>query len=56
MNSLALELIDEIIGHPLSPACLLSLVCRLWLPLSQRRPFHHISFRADPREMDAEIQ
>ncbi|KAF8523818.1 hypothetical protein JB92DRAFT_2882938 [Gautieria morchelliformis] len=52
MNSLPFELVDEIIGHvdeqedrPSRPdlaAC--SLVCSLWLPSSQRRLFHRITF------------
>jgi hypothetical protein len=66
MNSLALELIDEVIGHVdkkdmISRSHLLScsLVCRLWLPSSQRRLFHHIMFRErlfGPRELNAQIQ
>ncbi|KAF8511973.1 hypothetical protein JB92DRAFT_346853 [Gautieria morchelliformis] len=64
MNSLAPELIDEIIGHvyeadydicrndvgPLekgdrSDLLTCSLVCRLWLPSSQRHLFHYIILR-----------
>jgi hypothetical protein len=57
MNSLAIELIDAIIGHVdekdndekdnISPSDLLScsLVCRFWLPSSQRCLFHHIKLR-----------
>ncbi|KAF8479951.1 hypothetical protein JB92DRAFT_3042059 [Gautieria morchelliformis] len=51
MNSLGLEVIDEIIGHVDDKddishfhlrAC--SLVCRFWLPSTQRRLFRHIKF------------
>jgi hypothetical protein len=47
MNSLAIELIDAIIGHvddniSRSDLRTCSLVCRFWLPSSQRRLFHHI--------------
>jgi hypothetical protein len=53
MNGLAPELIDEIIGHvdqkddmsSRSHLLTCSLVCRLWLPSSQRRLFHHITFQ-----------
>ncbi|KAF8481462.1 hypothetical protein JB92DRAFT_3038006 [Gautieria morchelliformis] len=52
MDSLALELIDEIIGHVdekdgLSRFHLrtCSLVCRFWVPPSQRRLFHRIKLR-----------
>jgi hypothetical protein len=51
ISSLAVELIDAIIGHvdqkdDMSRSHLLtcSLVCRFWLPSSQRRLFHHIKF------------
>ncbi|KAF8517120.1 hypothetical protein JB92DRAFT_2907394, partial [Gautieria morchelliformis] len=52
MNSLPFELIDEILGHvddgkhyiSLSHLLACSLVCSLWLPSSQRRLFHHITF------------
>ncbi|KAF8481454.1 hypothetical protein JB92DRAFT_3037946 [Gautieria morchelliformis] len=66
MDSLALELIDEIIGHIDEKhgfrrfdlrTC--SLVCRFWVPSSQRRLFHRIEFK-DPllqdRELRAQIQ
>ncbi|KAF8524524.1 hypothetical protein JB92DRAFT_3109427 [Gautieria morchelliformis] len=52
MDRLALELIDDIIGHvdddDVSGSDLLacSQVCRFWLPSSQRRLFHHIEFRS----------
>jgi hypothetical protein len=71
MNSLAIELIDAIIGHVdekdndekdndekdndekdnISRSDLLncSLVCRFWLPSSQRRLFHHIDLRGPGR-------
>ncbi|KAF8495053.1 hypothetical protein JB92DRAFT_1121512 [Gautieria morchelliformis] len=56
MDSLALELIDEILGHVdvkdnISHFHLLacSLVCRFWLHSSQRRLFHHINLK--PRLM-----
>jgi hypothetical protein len=52
MDSLAVELIDAIIGHvdekdDISHSHLLScsLVCRLWVPSSQRRLFHHVKLR-----------
>ncbi|KAF8479948.1 hypothetical protein JB92DRAFT_3133299 [Gautieria morchelliformis] len=55
MDSLALELLDEIIGHvdekdDISRFHLLacSLVCRSWLPSSQRRLFHHINLMSTP--------
>ncbi|KAF8513359.1 hypothetical protein JB92DRAFT_2923972 [Gautieria morchelliformis] len=61
MNSLAIELIDDIIGHVNEDyrirshmhSC--SLVCRIWLPSSQRRLFHHIRL---PRlsKLEAKIQ
>ncbi|KAF8506233.1 hypothetical protein JB92DRAFT_736820 [Gautieria morchelliformis] len=67
MNSLALELIDDIISHVDEKddirgrshlrAC--SLVCRLWLPLSQRRLFHHIEFVLglwEGRELYSQVQ
>jgi hypothetical protein len=51
INSLAVELIDAIIGYvdekdDISRNHLLScsLVCRLWISSSQRRLFHHIKF------------
>ncbi|KAF8507492.1 hypothetical protein JB92DRAFT_695921 [Gautieria morchelliformis] len=51
MNNLPLELVEAIIGHvdekdDISRSHLLacSLVCRLWLPSSQRLLFHHIKF------------
>ncbi|KAF8481426.1 hypothetical protein JB92DRAFT_3132829 [Gautieria morchelliformis] len=66
MNSLALELIDEIIGHvdekdDISHFRLLacSLVCRFWLPSSQRRLFHHINLKHRPVQLEkrhAQIQ
>ncbi|KAF8511979.1 hypothetical protein JB92DRAFT_3117551 [Gautieria morchelliformis] len=62
MNSLPFELIEKIIGHVddekhyISRSHLLacSLVCRLWLPSSQRRLFHHITFGT--WETDADVQ
>ncbi|KAF8472894.1 hypothetical protein JB92DRAFT_1915817 [Gautieria morchelliformis] len=66
MNSLALELVDEIIGHVDEKddishfhlrAC--SLVCRFWLPSSQRRLFHHINLmprRVQLKKQHAQIQ
>ncbi|KAF8479858.1 hypothetical protein JB92DRAFT_1782224 [Gautieria morchelliformis] len=66
MDSLALELIDEIIGYVDEPdsmwrsdllAC--SLVCRFWLPSSQRRLFHRIEFKHQLRryhELHVQIQ
>jgi hypothetical protein len=66
MNSLALELIDEVIGHvdkkdKISRSHLLScsLVCRLWLTSSQHRLFHHIKFserKFEIPELHAQIQ
>jgi hypothetical protein len=65
MNSLALELIDEVIGHVdekdnISRSHLLtcSLVCRLWLPSSQRRLFHKITLMSlwMAGELHAQIQ
>ncbi|KAF8472896.1 hypothetical protein JB92DRAFT_1915796 [Gautieria morchelliformis] len=58
MNSLALELLDEIIGHVDDDdnlrAC--SLVCRFWLPSSQRRLFHHIYLIVQLATLHAHIQ
>jgi hypothetical protein len=57
MNSLAIELIDAIIGHvdekdndekdniSCSDLLTCSPVCRFWLPSTQRRLFHHIKLR-----------
>jgi hypothetical protein len=65
MNGLAPELIDDIIGHvdekgdmsSRSQLLTCSLVCRLWLPSSQRRLFHHIKFRQRlVRQLHADIQ
>ncbi|KAF8475414.1 hypothetical protein JB92DRAFT_1895693 [Gautieria morchelliformis] len=66
MDSLPLELIDEIIGHVdekdnISHFHLLacSLVCRFWLPLCQRRLFHHINLMRRPvqlAKLHAQIQ
>jgi F-box domain len=66
MNSLPLELIDDIVAHvdekdDISHFHLLScsLVCRLWLPSSKRRLFHHIKFMFRPPRRDqlhAQIQ
>ncbi|KAF8472895.1 hypothetical protein JB92DRAFT_3134882 [Gautieria morchelliformis] len=66
MNNLALELVDKIISHVDEEddishchlrAC--SLVCRLWLPSSQRRLFRHIKFVPRPvrlKKQHAQIQ
>ncbi|KAF8510440.1 hypothetical protein JB92DRAFT_439563 [Gautieria morchelliformis] len=66
MDILALELIDEIIGHVDEKDGLrrfdlrtCSLVCRFWVPSSQRRLFHRIEFkhpRWEYRELHAEIR
>jgi hypothetical protein len=64
MNGLAVELIDAIIDHvdekdDISRSHLLtcSLVCRLWLPSSQRRLFRHIKFPIRSySEMWADVQ
>ncbi|KAF8531627.1 hypothetical protein JB92DRAFT_3138741 [Gautieria morchelliformis] len=66
MNSLPLELIEEIISHvdekdDISHFHLLacSLVCRFWLPSSQRRLFHHINLKRRPVQLEklcAQIQ
>jgi hypothetical protein len=65
MNSLAVELVDAIIGHvdendDISRYDLVScsLVCRLWLPSSQRRLFHYVKFRQQwvPGELYPQIQ
>ncbi|KAF8497005.1 hypothetical protein JB92DRAFT_2988070 [Gautieria morchelliformis] len=61
MNSLAIELIDDIIGHVDEDYIIrshmhsCSLVCRLWLPSSQHRLFHHIKLR-HVSKLDAKIQ
>ncbi|KAF8479950.1 hypothetical protein JB92DRAFT_3042054 [Gautieria morchelliformis] len=58
MDSLALELLEEIIGHvdekdDISHFHLLacSLVCRFWLPSSQRRLFRHINLKRRPLQL-----
>ncbi|KAF8510437.1 hypothetical protein JB92DRAFT_2940018 [Gautieria morchelliformis] len=66
MDILALELIDEIIGHVDEKDGLrrfdlrtCSLVCRFWVPSSQRRLFHRIKFKYplwQYRELHAEIR